>query len=172
MPNILRIIIGKPLTPKLLKDEIAVLETNMDDVTGEIIGYTVEKLLQEGAKDVSIIPMFTKKSRPGQILKVIADKKDSEHLSRVMMQETGTLGIRITACERHILNRELHQLSICINDSNELVKIKVIKDSEGRIVHAKPEYEDIKRVASKTGMPLKEVAEIVMAKAREAFLKR
>ena len=60
----------------LLEDEIAVLETNVDDVTGEILGYTLDKLLSEGAKDVSIIPMYTKKNRPGQIIKVIAEQKD------------------------------------------------------------------------------------------------
>ncbi len=78
-----------------MKDEIAVLETNIDDATGEILGYTIDKLLAEGAKDVSIIPMVTKKNRPGQIIKVIADQKDVPHLSRVLIDETGTLGVRV-----------------------------------------------------------------------------
>lgn len=171
MPNVLRITIGKPLDEGLLKQEIAVLETNLDDVTGEVIGYTMEKLLHEGAKDVSVIPMFTKKNRPGQILRVVADTKDTEHLSRVIMEETGTLGVRVTFCERHILNRELHEVDVLINDVKERVNVKVTRDSRGRTLHVKPEYEDIKRIANATNTPLREVSEIVMAKARETFQK-
>jgi uncharacterized protein (TIGR00299 family) protein len=169
MANVLRITVGEAFEDALLKDEIAVLETNIDDVTGETLGYTLEKLLGEGAKDVSITPMFTKKNRPGQILKVIADKKDSERLSRVLMAETGTLGVRVTFCERHILNREVHQMDMFLKGIQERVNVKVTKDSQGRAFHVKPEYEDIKRIANATNTPLREISEIVMAKARETF---
>ncbi len=172
MPNCLRITIGKSTEEKLLEEEIAVLETNLDDVTGEIVGYSVDKLLAEGAKDVCIIPIFTKKNRPGQILRVVATKKDSEHLSQIIMQETGTLGVRILTCERHVLNRELHQLDILINESKERVNIKVVKDKKGSVIQIKPEYEDLKRIAEKNHKPLREIAEIATAKAREIFLKR
>ena len=172
MPNCIRITIGKPSDEGLLRDEIVVLETNLDDVTGEIIGYTFDKLLLEGAKDVCIIPVFTKKNRPGQILRVIGNQKDSEHLSRVIMEETGTLGVRVTTCERHILNRELHEVEIFINETKERVNVKVVKDSNGKVIHVKPEYEDLKRIAEKTRMPLREVTETATAKARETFLKR
>jgi hypothetical protein len=172
MPNCLRITIGNPEEEGLLEEEIAVLETNLDDVTGEIVGYSVDKLLAEGAKDVCIIPIFAKKNRPGQILRVVAAKKDSEHLSRIIMEETGTLGVRILTCERHVLNRELHQVNILINKSKERVNIKVVKDKKGTIIHIKPEYEDLKRIAEKNHKPLKEIADIATAKAREIFLKK
>ncbi len=172
MPNCLRIVIGQPVDEGLLKDEIAVLETNLDDVTGEVMGYTFERLLLEGAKDVSIIPIFTKKNRPGQILCVIANQKDSEHLSRIIMEETGTLGVRVTNCERHILNRELHQVNIFIKETQESVNVKVVKDGNGKVINVKPEYEDLKRIAEKNHVPLREVAETANAKARETFLKR
>jgi pyridinium-3,5-bisthiocarboxylic acid mononucleotide nickel chelatase len=172
MPNCLRITIGQPLDNELLKDEIAILETNLDDITGEVVGYTFDKLILEGAKDVSIIPIFTKKNRPGQILRVIANRKDSERLSRVIMEETGTLGIRVSACERLILNRELHQIEILINETKERVTVKVAKDNNGKVIHAKPEYEDLKRIAEKSHIPLREVLETATAKARETFLKR
>ena len=96
-----------------MKDQIAVLETNVDDVSGEIVGHTVDRLLAEGAKDVSIIPMYTKKNRPGQIIKIIADQKDTQHLSNVLINETGTLGVRVYLCERHIVTREVHAPLIC-----------------------------------------------------------
>jgi uncharacterized protein (TIGR00299 family) protein len=170
--NVLRITVGEAFEEGLLKDEIAVLETNVDDVTGETIGYTLEKLLGEGAKDVSVIPMFTKKNRPGQILKVIADKKDSARLSRVLMEETGTLGVRVMFCERHILNREVHQMDVFLNGVQERVNVKVTRDSDGKAFHIKPEYEDIKRIANATNTPLREISEVVMAKARETFQKK
>ncbi len=172
IPNVLCITVGEPLDSWLLKDEIAILETNLDDVTGEIVGNSVDRLLREGAKDVSIIPMFTKKNRPGQIIKVIADRKDVKHLSRVIMEETGTLGVRVYPCERHIVNREQFTVDIHIDDTKERVAVKVAKDRNGRIIHIKPEYEDVKKIADRTGKPLREIIELATTKAREVLLKK
>jgi hypothetical protein len=172
MPNVLRITLAETLDYQFLKDEISVLETNLDDVTGEIIGHTIDRLLQEGARDVSVIPMFTKKNRPGQILKIITDKTDVERLSRILIEETGTLGVRVYPCERHILNRESVLVDILIDDVKEFINVKVAKDGRGKIIHIKPEYDDIKRVAEKTRKPLKEITELVKMKAREVLLKR
>jgi uncharacterized protein (TIGR00299 family) protein len=172
MPNMLRLTVGEPLENWLLKDEIAILETNLDDVTGEIIGNSVDKLLREGAKDVSIIPMFTKKNRPGQILKIVVDRKDIKRLSRVVMEETGTLGVRVYPCERHIINRELISVDVLIDDAKERVKVKVARAKNGKVISVKPEYEDVKRLSDKTGKPLREINEIVTTRAREVFLKR
>ncbi len=169
MPAVLRLTLGKPLDDGLVKDEIAVLETNIDDVTGEVVGYTIDKLLQEGAKDVSIIPMYTKKNRPGQIIKVITDQKDAKRLSSLLIKETGTLGVRVYFCERHIVNRELHTVDLFIAGAKEPVKIKISKNSNGDIVHIKPEYDDLKRIADKTNLPFREVTDLVMSKAREVF---
>jgi uncharacterized protein (TIGR00299 family) protein len=172
MPNVLRITLGEPLDYQLLRDQIWVLETNLDDVTGEIIGHTVDRLLQEGARDVSVIPMFTKKNRPGQIVKIIADKTDAERLSRILIEETGSIGVRIYPCERHILNRESVPIDILIDDIKELVNVKVAKDSRGEIVQIKPEYNDVKKVADKTNKSLREITDLVKMKAREFLLKR
>ena len=172
MPNVLRITLGEPLDYQLLRDQIWILETNLDDVTGEIIGHTVDRLLQEGARDVSVIPMFTKKNRPGQIVKMIADKTDAERLSRILIEETGSLGVRLYPCERHILNRESVPIDILIDDVKELVNVKVAKDSRGEIVQIKPEYDDVERVADKTNRSLREITDLVKMKAREFLLKR
>lgn len=171
-PNVLRITVGKASGSWLLKDEVAVLETNFDDVTGEVVGNSVERLMREGAKDVSVIPMFTKKNRPGQILKVISDKKDVERLVRVMVEETGTLGVRVYPCERYIADREAFTVDVVIDGVKEQVKVKASKDAKGKIIRVKPEFEDAKRVSDKTGKPLREVIEIITAKAREVLLER
>jgi hypothetical protein len=169
MPNVLRITLGEPFDYQLLRDEIYVLETNLDDVTGEIIGHTVDRLLREGARDVSVIPMFTKKNRPGQILKILADRTDVERLTRILIKETGTLGVRAYPCERHILNRESIQINIRIGNTKETVNVKIARDGKGEIVQMKPEYDDVKRVADKTNKPLREITDLVKAKARERF---
>ena len=150
MPAVLRFTLGYPLDNGLDRDEIAVLETNIDDETGEILGYAIDKLLSGGAKDVSIIPMFTKKNRPGQIIKVIADPKDVHHLSKVLIDETGTLGVRVYYCERHIINREIYTVDLQVMGNKETVRLKVAKDAKGEVTRIKPEFEDLKRLAEKT----------------------
>jgi uncharacterized protein (TIGR00299 family) protein len=171
MPAVLRLTLGMPLDNGVVKDEIAVLETNVDDATGEVLGYTMDKLLAEGAKDVSIIPMYTKKNRPGQIIKVIADQKDTQHLSQVLIDETGTLGVRVYFCERHIINRELLMVDLLVMGNKETVKVKVAKNLKGEIINIKPEFEDLKRLAEKTKMPLREISEIAVSRAREVLKK-
>ena len=116
--------------------------------------------------------MFTKKNRPGQILKVIADKKDAERLVRLIVEETGTLGVRVYPCERHITNRESFTVDVLIDELKEQVKVKVSKDAKGRIIRVKPEYDDAKRLSDKTGKPLREIIEIITAKARETLLEK
>ena len=167
MSAVLRFTLGNSLDDELMKDKIAVLETNVDDVSGEILGYVVDKLLQEGAKDVSIIPMFTKKNRPGQIVKVIADQKDVPHLSRVLIDETGTLGVRVFYCERHIIAREMYSVDLPIGGVNEKIRVKVSKDSSGKIIRVKPEFEDLKRLAEKTKKPLREISDLAVSKTQE-----
>jgi uncharacterized protein (TIGR00299 family) protein len=167
MPNVLRITLGEPCTYSLLSDEIYILETNLDDATGEVIGYAVDKLLYEGARDVSIIPAFSKKNRPTQIIKVIADKASLEHLSRTLVEETGTLGVRIYPCERRVLDRESTSIEVMIDDIKELINVKVAKDNRGEIIQMKPEYKDVKKLADRTGRPLREIMDAVKKTARE-----
>ena len=171
LPAVLRVTLGTPLDNGLVRDEIAVLETNLDDVTGEVLGYTLDRLLSEGAKDVSIIPMYTKKNRPGHIVKVITEQKDVQHLSQVLIEETGTLGVRVYFCERHIVDRELHNVDLSIMGNKETVRVKVTKNLNGEIIQIKPEYDDLKNLAEKTKKPLRELSEKAVAKAREVLKK-
>lgn len=169
LPSVLRLTLGRTVDCGLAKDAIAVLETNVDDVTGEVIGYAIERLLLEGAKDVSVIPMYTKKNRPGQIIKVIAEQKDTQHLTKVLIDETGTLGVRVYPCERHVINREVFMVNLQLMGNLETVKVKVSKDEEGNIIRIKPEFEDLKRLAQKTKKPLRKLMELYVAKAQEKY---
>ena len=113
--------------------------------------------------------MYTKKNRPGQIIKVIADQKDVAHLSQVLINETGTLGVRVYYCERHIINRELHTVDLQVMGNKETVRVKVAKNLKGEIIHIKPEFEDLKKLAEKTKKPLRELSEMAASKAREVL---
>lgn len=148
-PNVLRILRGAEPDKR---EQIVILETNLDDVSGEILAYAAERLLEEGAKDVSLIPIIAKKGRPGVILKAICDRKDSERLARVIFEETGTLGIRESECSRHIASRSVVEK----RGKHGEVKVKVGR-VDGRIINAKPEFEDVKRLARKKGKPIKEI---------------
>jgi len=170
-PNLLRIVVGEPFNQILALDEVHVLETNLDDVSGEVIGHAVDRLLEEGARDVSIIPMFTKKNRPGQILKVISDAKNVQRLAYVLVEETGALGVREYPCRRHILTREVSYLDITIDETIRSVRVKVARDLKGNIIQVKPEHVDIERLARETAKPYRLLMEMIARKARRQLEK-
>src|SRR5207244_7898781 len=89
--NILRLIVGRDDNPSHDHDEVVILETNLDDVSGEVIGRAVERLMASGARDVTITPVFMKKNRTGQIVTVIALTSEAEKRAGVLIEETGTL---------------------------------------------------------------------------------
>lgn len=160
IPNILRIVTGRrvgEITDYRL-EEIVVLETDIDDVSGEIIGYTFEKLLNFGARDVSIIPIYMKKNRPGYMIRVIADTKNYRDLAKILIEETGTLGVRYLQYNRIVVpNRELAPMELEINGNREKVLLKISRDNKGNIVNIKPEYESVKELANKLKVPLRKI---------------
>jgi hypothetical protein len=155
MPNVLRLMIGE-LRP--LEDSISMLETNVDVVSGEVLGYTLERLYDEGALDVQIQQTVTKKSRPGHVISVMCRKEDAEKISRILTEETGTLGIRTGVVQkRQTLKREIKKVDIDIPGYRGKVRVKIAKDAQGNVINVKPEYEDMKKIAKKTKLPLRKV---------------
>ncbi|MCW8802709.1 MAG: LarC family nickel insertion protein, partial [Candidatus Bathyarchaeota archaeon] len=132
----------------------------------------IEVLIQEGAKDVTVVSAVTKKSRPCHILKAVVNKADVERLSRVIIHETGTLGVRVCLCERHLINREIVQLELSLDEVKEKVTVKVAKDKNGKIIRIKPEFEDVKRLARKTKKTVRELMDLIMAKAQKVLLEK
>jgi hypothetical protein len=160
LPNILRIVIGEMYPQNwesynLIEDSVVVLETNIDDISGEIVGQTIDILFEKGAKDVSVIPVITKKGRPGQIIKVISSLEDAQKLARTLIDETGSLGVRLTSTPRLILKREMNTTSITIGNKSYDLRIKIARDASGKIIQMKPEFEDLKRIAQETNLPLR-----------------
>ena len=159
--NILRLSVGESMSSLHTHDQMVMLETNLDDVTGEVIGHTVERLLSEGARDVTVTPVYMKKNRPGNRLTVIADEKSSERLARLLMVETGTLGVREIPIRRHISNREETVRTVKVQGKQFRVRVKKAFDAKGNLVREKPEYEDLRRVAEETGLSLREISQQV-----------
>lgn len=170
IPNVTRIIIGEAISLKFLEDEIIKLETNVDDVTGETLGYTMNKLLENGALDVSYLNTVTKKNRPGYLISVISKPEDSLKLASILFEETGTLGIRtIPGIKRLILSRSVEKITIMVDGKEFFVGIKIGKDSEDNVLTIKPEFDDIKDIAKETGESMKTISEIALKKASEKF---
>lgn len=164
IPNVLRVVSGYLGTPT---DNVNILETNLDNVTGEVIGHTFDKLLDAGALDVAVVPLLMKKNRPGHLLRVIARPGDCNNVVEAIIRETGTLGVRILPyVHRNIVKREIIPIKININEIDYELNIKIGKIGED-IINYSPEYEDVKRIADKTGVPLKDI----MKKANETFKK-
>ncbi|MBC7119862.1 MAG: nickel pincer cofactor biosynthesis protein LarC, partial [Methanobacteriaceae archaeon] len=155
-PNILRIMKGQR---SLEEDKIVLFETNLDHLSGEIIGNLFDDLIGEGALDVTITPILMKKNRPGHLLRVISKIEDQENILRRIFKETGTLGIRIfPQVHRTILKRE--KIPFKVNIKGEWTANFKVAFLDSEIISARIEYDDAKRISSKSGLPLREVMEI------------
>ncbi len=153
IPNVLRIMV---LSSEAEVGAVSVLETSVDDVTGEVLGYVLDKLYDEGALDVQIIPTITKKNRPGYIIFVLGEVGSEEALARVLMEETGTLGVRISTSQMRITSeREVKKVEVSLPGFKGTARVKVSYSGKSR--HVKAEFEDAKKIAQKTGLPLKDV---------------
>ena len=157
-PNVLRIIESENATES---DEVDVIETNIDHLTGEEIGYLFDVLLDAGASDVSITPIIMKKNRQGSLLKVISKRDKRESILNVIFKETGSLGIRILPhIHRGITKREFVKKTFNIEGKNYEVTFKIAYIND-EIISKRPEYEDLKKIAKDTGLALRDIKEMV-----------
>lgn len=134
------------------QDWIYKLETNIDDCTGETLGYVMDRLMDAEARDVHFTPVYMKKNRPSYLLTVICDEEKVKELEQILFEETTTIGIRRMRMERTVLERAHTEIAL----GEEKVKAKKCILPDGR-VRIYPEYESAARVAKKKEMPLQEV---------------
>lgn len=148
IPNILKVYYGD------IEDQngnFVVMETNIDDCSGEILGYCEEKLFENGALDVFYTPIFMKKNRPAYRLTVACKKEDMFKLQNIIFKETTTIGIRYRFESRTELGREVIEIN------TEYGKLKAKKVSNQGEVYLYPEYESMKKIARENNIPLKEL---------------
>jgi len=169
VPNVLRASLGEPAM-ELATDMVGVLETNVDNVTGEILGNLIEVLMTEGARDVTIIPTLMKKGRAGHLIRVITAPEDAQRMAYLLMRETGTLGVReMEVRMRYIASREKEKMKVKIRGKEREVGVKIGRSADGELLNIAAEFEDAKRVASELKMPVKDVIKIVEGEARKNF---
>jgi len=144
--NVLRVVLAET-TGARESTRVSILESNIDDATPEVLGYTLERLFELGALDVSYQPLQMKKNRPGTLLRVIARPEDQEALAAAIFAETSTLGLRVLHAERRVRARESKEVDLGYGK----VRMKVTDNG------ASPEYDDCRTLARSTGKPLRQV---------------
>lgn len=148
IPNVLKVYLGET---EANNGQIIVMETNIDDTTGEILGYTQEKLFQNGALDLFFTPIFMKKNRHAYRLTVACRKDDMVKLQKIIFKETTTIGIRYRQESRTELQRE----NIEIDTKYGKMKAKKVTNNGEEYIY--PEYESLKEIAEKNNIPIKEL---------------
>ena len=156
--NVLKIVRGMK-TNDLGLDSVMILETHVDDVSGEILGNLIEKIIQEGAKDVFISNGITKKGRPSNEISVICSNEVYHKIVETLISETGTLGIRIKQSDRIVVPRTTHELNLTIENKNFDVKFKV-SEFNGKS-NFKIEFDDLKKISTAINRSLVKTESII-----------
>ncbi|MFW6450574.1 MAG: nickel pincer cofactor biosynthesis protein LarC [Nanoarchaeota archaeon] len=157
-PNILRAFILQTKEGEFTEE----IHANIDDCTGEVLGYAMQQLFENGALDVYFTPIQMKKQRPGVRLSVICNKKDTSKLVEIIFRQTTTTGVRINETRRLKLKEKTTQINIF----NSCVNVKQ-GYFQNELVNVSPEYEDCKSIAEKKNLPLKKVFEAALKKFSE-----
>jgi len=170
-PNCLRLCLGRDLGIGDLSGEepdvdwITVIESNIDNMNGELLGGMMERLFSAGALDVSYAPLQMKKNRPATQITVICSLEDGERFSQILLRETSTLGVRIQQVQRRKAQRTQQQIVTPLGTMN--VKIKRLGS---HIISVAPEYEECKRIAQEQDLPLAQVYEVAQRTAQSIII--
>jgi uncharacterized protein (TIGR00299 family) protein len=168
-PNALRLIVGTvaPPThretgsyfaeaesqgPKSKDRNLLLIETNLDDVSPEILGFVMEKALETGALDCWFTPIQMKKNRPATLVSILCEKSERDKFIALLVRETPTLGVRVSEVERVCLEREFSKIETRFGE----IPVKIARFGE-RTVNVKPEFETLKEIANRENLPLREV---------------
>ncbi len=168
-PNALRVWLADlaqaEAASSVIQGEVVLLETNLDDVSGLVLGYTQERLFAIGALDVWNTPIQMKKNRPGTILSVLVPKDKEREASELILRETPTLGIRTRPVDRYVADRKMVTIETSLGPV--IVKVKLL---DGAAISAAPEPDEVRRIALETGMPFQEVYQRTTEAARRELL--
>ena len=149
-PNVLPAFVGEAVGRAT---KAVVLETNVDDVTGEVLAHTIDRLLATGASDAWVTPIVMKKGRPAHTVHVLARVDVADELQHTLLAETGSLGVRRTTIDKVIVDRDV----VTVEVHADTVRVK--RGPWG----AKPEYADVARASAALGMPVRTVSALALA---------
>jgi pyridinium-3,5-bisthiocarboxylic acid mononucleotide nickel chelatase len=159
--GVLRAVLGEA-DPAIARDEVAVLETHLDDMTPEHLAFLVERLHEDGALDASLAPLVMKKGRPGQLLRVLARPSDGERLARAVLAASSALGVRIQHVPRLVLRRDAGS----VRTKYGAIRVKVAHAPDG-VRRVKPEYDACARAARAHGVSIATVTRAAERRAEE-----
>ncbi len=158
-PNVLRGTLGTT-AGQLGRDSIRQLETNVDDISPEVLGGLSKTLKDAGARDVTILPATMKKSRPGHVVRVLTKPDDAARVARRLAAETGTLGIRESSVtHRFVANRSFETATLSVDGTEYDVPVKIGADEDGTVYDLSAEYDDAAAVAADTGLAVRTILE-------------
>jgi len=161
-PNVVRAILFQQEQKESSKETIVVLEAQVDDSTGETLGYAMERLFEAGALDIYYTPVYMKKNRPGVLVSVLCYPANSERCEETLLAETSTFGVRRSEWQRRALKRQWIQVETPFGS----IRVKQAIDGE-RIIRQSPEFEDAAQAARTFGVPLETVYREVYKRLKE-----
>jgi uncharacterized protein (TIGR00299 family) protein len=154
--NVVRVMVGEP-SGAAESTTVSLIEANIDDASPQVIAYAIDRLLEAGALDAIVIPAPLKKGRPGVLLQIVATPEKREELVAVLFRETTTLGVRFHSAERRVQPRTWVE----VQTSHGMIRMKTAPTGFA------PEYEDARRIAVESGLPLKQI----LAEATQEYLR-
>ena len=158
IPNVLRVMVGQAVEESGEVEEVAVMETNIDDMSPQVYDVVMDRLFAAGALDVYLTPIQMKKNRPAVLVSVICAPEDTGRMSDILFEETSTIGIRIDRRSRTCLPREF----VTVETRFGSIRVKVARKG-GEVVNAQPEYDDCKAAAAAHAVPVKLVRDSALA---------
>jgi uncharacterized protein (TIGR00299 family) protein len=157
-PNALRLIIGESSGTDRSSDRLVQLETNIDDLSPQILGYVMDRAFELGALDCWFTPIQMKKNRPAVMLSILCEKEKREVLTQFVYTETSTLGVRVRDVERECLVREVVRVETEFGE----IDVKIGK-LDGKIINAMPEYDQVRRLALENAVAFRIVRDAALA---------
>ncbi len=164
-PNVLKIIQAKKMD-QFQQDSVQILETNLDDVSGEVLGHMIDKIMTNGAKDVTVSPAITKKGRPTNLVSIICDSSSVNLILETLISETGTLGIRIRSSARIVVPRVAISVPVMIHGKSFTVRCKMVKNQDV-VKHFKVEALDTQLVADSLSISFKDANDLIRTEIKQ-----
>jgi len=155
-PNVLRVLLGEANSHTATDERLWMIETNIDDLSPQIVGHVMDRVFELGALDCYFTPVQMKKNRPGVLLSILCGKSEKEAVMRLVFTETTTLGVRSYEVERRALERTI----VSVETQYGPIDVKVAH-LNGQVVNEMPEFEQCRRAAKDADVPLKVVEEAV-----------
>ena len=159
-PNVLRALIGETAVQMAKTEQIAVVETNLDDMTPELVACLTHELLYAGARDAFVVPILAKKGRPGHLVTALCEVEKQGDIARVFFAHSATFGVRMRVEDRFCLEREWQPVTTPWGE----VRVKLGR-LDGAIVQRTPEFEDCRQISETAGVPVRMVYERALAAA-------